>query len=174
MEYNEGNTDITLSAKLDPVISLIATSETGTHTIDKKTLIWYTSCPKRFTMPSAHRAHVYTHFPARHNCTQCTCKFAFVSWLKQHKYAHMKNNLHKCFHGTCKKSYCWPQDLSRHITKHLDKLWSCDECDKTFKEKRLLKRHSIKHTNVYRYKCTRCHYRTKWLTPYCRHVLKCK
>ena len=103
------------------------------------TLIRCTSCPKSFTMPSAHHAHVYTYFPARHNCTQCMHKFAFVSWLKQHKYAHMKNNFHKCFHGTCKKSYRWPQDLSRHITKHLDKLWSCDECDKTFKEKRLLK-----------------------------------
>ena len=138
------------------------------------TLIRCTSCPKSFTMPSAHHAHVYTHSPARHKCTQCTCKFAFVSWLKQHKYAHMKTNLHKCFHGKCKRSYRWPQDLSRHITKHLDKLWSCNECDKTFKEKRLLKRHSIKHTDVYRYKCNRCHYRTKWPTPYRRHVLKCK
>ena len=138
------------------------------------TLIWCTSCSKSFTMPSTHRAHVYTHSPARHKCTQCTRKFAFVSWLKQHKYAHMKTNLHKCFHGKCKRSYHWPQDLSRHITKHLDKLWSCDECDKTFKEKRLLKRHSIKHTDVYKYKCNRCHYRTKWPTPYRSHVLKCK
>ena len=125
-------------------------------------------------MPSAHRAHVYTHSPAKHNCTHCTRKFAFVSWLKQHKYAHMKTNLHKCFHGTCKKSYRWPQDLSRHIIKHLDKQWICDECNMTFKEKRLLKRHSIKHTNVYKYKCTRCQYRTKWPTPYRRHVLKCR
>ena len=124
--------------------------------------------------PIAHRAHIYTHFPARHKCTQCSHKLAFVSWLKQHKYAHMKTNLHKCFYGKCKKLYRWPQDLSRHIAKHLDKLWSCTECDMTFKEKRLLKRHLIKHTNVYRYKCKRCHYRTKWPTPYRRHVLKCK
>ena len=138
------------------------------------TLIRCTSCLKNFTTPSAHRAHIYTHFPARHKCTQCTRKFAFVSWLKQHKYAHMKTNLHKCFHGNCKKSYRWPQDLSRHITKHLDKLWSCSKCNMTFKEKRLLKRHLIKHTNVYRYKCKRCLYRTKWPTPYRRHVLKCR
>ena len=138
------------------------------------TLIRCTSCPKKFTTPSAHRAHIYTHFPARHKCTQCSCKFAFVSWLKQHKYAHMKTNLHKCFYGNCKKLYRWPQDLSRHIAKHFDKLWSCTECDMTFKEKRLLKRHVIKHTNVYRYKCKRCRYRTKWPTPYRHHVLKCK
>ena len=41
MEYDKGNTDITLSAKLDPVISLIATSETGTHTIDKNMELSY-------------------------------------------------------------------------------------------------------------------------------------
>ena len=35
MEYKEGNTDITLSARSDPVASLIATSETGTHITDK-------------------------------------------------------------------------------------------------------------------------------------------
>ena len=41
MEYDDGNTVITLSAKLDPVISLTATSETGTHTIDKNTELSY-------------------------------------------------------------------------------------------------------------------------------------
>ena len=96
MEYDEGNTDITLSAKVDPVISLIATSETGTHTIDKNMELSYgahlVQKDSPYLVPTA---HMYTLIPLQgHNCTQCTCKFAFVSCLKQHKFAHMKNNLH--------------------------------------------------------------------------------
>ena len=117
--------------------------------------------------------HVHT-FSCKHKCTHCHRKFAFVSWVKQHKYVHMKSKLHKCFHGSCKKSYRWPQDLSRHINKHMNKLWSCDDCDQTFKEKCLLKRHSVKHTNVYHYKCNECLDKSKWPTPFCHHMLKCR
>ena len=61
MEYNEGNTDVTLSAKLDPVISLIATSETGTHTIDKNTELSYGAHLVQKVSPClAPTAHMYT------------------------------------------------------------------------------------------------------------------
>ena len=61
MEYDEGNTDITLSAKLDPVISLMATSETGTHTIDKNMEISYGAHLVRKDSPClVPTAHMYT------------------------------------------------------------------------------------------------------------------
>ena len=61
MEYDEGNTDITLSAKLDPVISLIATSETGTHIIDKNMELSYGAHLVQKDSPYlAPTAHMYT------------------------------------------------------------------------------------------------------------------
>ena len=64
MEYNEGNTDITLSGKLDPVISLIATSETGTHTIDKNMELSYGAHLVQKDSPYlAPTVHIYTLIP---------------------------------------------------------------------------------------------------------------
>ena len=51
MEYDEGSTDITLRAKLDPVISLIVTLETGMHTIDKNMELLYSAHLVQKTSP---------------------------------------------------------------------------------------------------------------------------
>ena len=111
------------------------------HRLKIKTLIECSICNRKFTMPSAHHAHKYTHTPARHRCGQCQCVFIFDSWLEQHKQVHVRSKLQKCFSGSCKESYKWPQDLEKHIQKHMNRKWTCPDCSKTFKEERLLKRH---------------------------------
>ena len=144
------------------------------HRLKHKTLIKCSICNRKFTMPSAHCAHKYTYAPARHRCGQCQCAFTFDSWLKQHKQVHVISRLHKYFFGSCKQSYKWPQDLERHIQKHMNRKWTCPDCSKTFEEERLLKRHRYKHIDIYHYKCPSCTYKSKWPTPYQRHIANCK
>ena len=140
------------------------------HRIHHKFKLKCAVCSRKFTTPSAHRAHRNFHAPYRYTCTHCNKKFSFQSGLKQHKTVHSRARLHRCFSGTCIKTFRWPQDLMRHIQHHLDKKLQCPSCDKTFAEKRLLKRHEKKHSDFYRYSCTQCAFKSKWPTPYKRHL----
>ena len=64
MEYDDGNIIITLSAKLDPVTNHTATSETGTHTMDKNTELLYGVHLVRKVSPClVPTVHMYTLIP---------------------------------------------------------------------------------------------------------------
>ena len=127
-------------------------------------------CGRMLTTPSTHRAHKNYHAPHKYNCNICGKTFAFGSGLKQHKVVHTRSRFNRCFTGTCKKAFKWPQDLVWHIKKHMQETWSCAKCDMVFEEKRLLKRHEYKHLNIYRYRCNKCDYKSKWPTPFKRHL----
>ena len=119
------------------------------HRLVHKNKITCNECGLKFTTPSAHRAHRNFHAVHKFTCPICKRTFAFISGQKQHMTAHRRSRLHRCFHGNCSKSYKWPQDLVRHVHRHLNEVWTCSECGKTFKEKRLLNRHSNKHDDTY-------------------------
>ena len=131
-------------------------------------------CERKFNIPSAHRAHKNAHVEKKHSCEICNKSFPFKSGLRQHMQKHAKVNRHHCFAGKCKKSYKWASDLIRHVHTHLDTVLSCGDCNYTTKEARLLKRHEAKHSDIYRYKCKYCNFKTKWPTPYSRHLSTCK
>ena len=144
------------------------------HRIHHNTPIKCTVCKKSFKTPSVARSHKNSHAVRKHKCTQCSKIFAYSSALRLHKNAHARIKHHKCFHGNCKKSYRWPQDLSRHIQRHLKMSWSCEKCEFTTYENHLLKRHRAAHVNYYKYKCNNCTYESKWPTPFARHQTRCK
>ena len=144
------------------------------HRIHHKTPIKCTVCRKSFKTPSVAHSHKNSHAPRKHKCTQCSKKFAYGSALRLHKNVHAKQKHHKCFHGNCRKSYRWPQDLSRHIQRHLKMSWSCGKCNFITYENCLLKRHRAAHVNYYKYKCNNCTYESKWPTPLARHQTRCR
>ena len=144
------------------------------HQIHHKSLIKCTICWKSFETPSVARSHKNSHAPQKHICTQCNKAFAYGSALRLHKNTHVNQKRHKCFHGNCRKSYRWLQDLLRHIQWHLKMNWSCEKCDFITHEKHLLKRHRATHVNFYKYKCKKCTYKSKWPTPFARHQKRCK
>ena len=64
MEYDDENTVITLSAKLDPVTNHTATSETGMHTIDKNMELSYGAHLVQKVSPClVPTGHMYTLIP---------------------------------------------------------------------------------------------------------------
>ena len=136
------------------------------HRITHKYKLKCELCRKKFASPSAHRVHRNYHAPHKYTCTLCDKTFAFQSGLKQHKTVHTRSKLHHCCSGTCTKAFKWPQDLVCHIKHHMQERWSCKNCDMTFAEKRLLKRHEHKHLDIYCYKCDKCDFKSKWPTPY--------
>ena len=107
-------------------------------------------CKKSFTKPSAKKSHNNSHASHRYSCIKCTKTFAYVSALRQHKLVHSRQRF-KCFAGKCTHSYKYPWDLNRHVKTHLAKEYQCPDCPKTFKETRLLKRHSAKHSTIFKY-----------------------
>ena len=113
-------------------------------------------CKKTVHIPSTWRFHQYCQQPKLHKFDNCIKFFLFKSTLKQHRHRHISQRLFKCFHGGCYMSYKHPQDLSRHTATHEQIMFECDLCDKTFKQKRLLKHHEAVHTNAQPYLCPNC------------------
>ena len=144
------------------------------HRIHHRTPIMCTVCRKSFKTPSMARSHKNSHATQKHKCTQCNKSFAYGSALQLHKNVHAKERRYKCFSGNCRKSYRWPQDLSRHIHQHLKMSWSCEKCNFIMYKNRLLKRHRATHINFYKYKCNNCTYKSKWPTPFACHQTRCK
>ena len=113
-------------------------------------------CKKTVHTPSTWRYHQYCQCPRLHKCGDCNKFFLFKSTLKQHHRSHISQRLLKCFHGGCYMSYKYLQDLSRHAATHQQITFECDLCDETFKQKHLLKRHEVVHTNAQPYQCPHC------------------
>ena len=107
------------------------------------------SCKKRFSTPSTWKNHKYGCSRQKlYNCNSCNKRFLFSSMLRQHIRCHISQKLFKCFYGKCQRRYKYPQDLDHHIAMHSLAKFGCEICDKTFSQKRLLKRHSVVHLNV--------------------------
>ena len=74
MEYDDGNTVITLSAKLDPATNHTATSETGTHTIDKNMALSYGAHLVQKVSPClVPTLHMYTLIPLQGTTAHSAC-----------------------------------------------------------------------------------------------------
>ena len=129
-------------------------------------------CKKIVHTPSTWRYHQYYQHPRLQKYDDCHKLFLFKSTLKQHCHRHISQRLFKCFHGGCHMSYKHPQDLGRHAAMHQQITFNCDLCDKTFKQKRLLKHHEVVHTNDQPYQCHLCGENFKHNNQLYRHKKK--
>ena len=82
-------------------------------------------CPKIYHTPSSDWYHKYEHQQPTYSCPGYDKSFVINSKLQQHRRAHIKQRLYRCFHGGCTKSYKYPQDLARHANSHLLKKFEC-------------------------------------------------
>ena len=130
-------------------------------------------CNKTFKTPSFLRDHAYEHSKCAYTCDKCDKHFAFKSVYRIHVRTHLRSWIHRCFAGTCKCEYKWPQDLHRHIQTHLKYTYGCNVCDYASPQKYLLKRHLKKHSDKSYYNCDKCDFVCKWYTQLKRHSKKC-
>ena len=123
-------------------------------------------CKKTYHTPNTVRTHKNAHAALKHQCSTCLKCFNYAITYKQHKHVHLMLTQYKCFAGSCSQSYKWPQDLNRHVRIHVmgAKKHECLECGKSFQEECLLKHHATKHMNIFRYVCSKCGIKTKWLS----------
>ena len=132
------------------------------------------SCGKLFATPSTWKNHKYgcTH-QKLYKCKSCRKRFLFNSTLRQHNRSHTCQKLFKCFYGKCMNRYKHPQDLEQHIATHWAVKFECEMCNKSFSQKRLLKRHSVVHSNVCAHKCEYCRELFHHYNQLHRHRKKC-
>ena len=113
-------------------------------------------CSKLLTMLTALKWHMYSHGNQAHKCDKCNKTFVYRSKLRQHRRSHLRQRLYQCCHRKCQQEYRHPQDLARHTLTHTKKTFECDLCEKTFKQKRLLRHHEAIHSATCRYFCQSC------------------
>ena len=142
------------------------------HRVQHGTKFKCNICSKSYPSPSSYRDHQYTHRDSQFKCQQCNRNFPFLSVIKNHRRAHLTQKLFKCFSGGCKSSFKHPQDLHRHIGKHLGKKFVCDTCGHSTYQSRLLERHQVVHQNKKKYRCSQCHFKTKYRWSLDRHLRK--
>ena len=123
-------------------------------------------CGKKFSnvrdWNSSYRDDIYSHHETQYKCQQCDCNFPFLSSVKNHQRVHLKQKLFKCFAGGCKSAFKHPQDLHRHIAKHIEKRYTCNKCGHFTYQRRLLKWHQVVHQQKYKYKCGICLFKSKY------------
>ena len=80
------------------------------------------------------RSHELTHRDKPFSCSRCGKTFLHLSKLNLHRHLHRHQRLYSCFAPRCKRTYKWPQDLLRHIKKHLNIILKCKLCTYTTHE----------------------------------------
>ena len=134
-----------------------------------------TKCSKWFSTPTGIKDHKYTHEEKCFKCGRCEKNFYFQSGLNLHRNLHRRTKSYKCFAKNCKNNYKWPQDLMRHIKRHLDVELKCKKCDYVTHETRLFKQHERTHSKQRKYMCRQhCSTTFKHAMQRYRHERACK
>ena len=123
------------------------------HQLFHKTYLKCSECRKRFVTPSSRRDHMYSHRIHQYKCSICKRTFNFPSELQLHRTVHRKTKYYRCQEPDCDKTYKWKQDLTRHAKSHEKVCFSCELCNYSSTEKRLLKRHVLSHSLKKTYYC---------------------
>ncbi|WAR25122.1 ZN251-like protein [Mya arenaria] len=114
-------------------------------------------CEKLFYVGDlSQHMHIHSENRHKHLCDICGEKFAQSGGLKSHiffKHEDHPQKEHKCF--LCDSAFLTASLLKQHvkIVHSIERLFTCETCGKSFKQKTKLKRHSAVHSDVYPYKC---------------------
>ena len=105
-------------------------------------------CDKEFCMPSSLERHSYIHKDLKFKCDRCSKHFPFESDQDAHMLSRMKTKGHHCVSPNCGKCFFSKGDLTKHIKTHSAKIWKCQLCVYTNKNKCNLKAHMRVHSNL--------------------------
>ncbi|XP_053603904.1 zinc finger protein 853-like [Plodia interpunctella] len=103
------------------------------------------TCGRAFAQRAVLLRHELVHQENRpFKCPQCPKSFTQRSALESHTRSHAPPHarplsLHLC--GSCPKVFLYPSGLSRHMSVHEGRVYTCDDCGRHFRDKSALQRH---------------------------------
>ncbi len=106
-------------------------------------------------------------------CNECSsCFFSFSGLSNHRRIKHqLVVNLHSCI--ICLKKFETIRGLINHKFIHDEnriRNFKCDKCDKQFFSLSNLLGHHVSHTNITRFSCDHCPFKTKYKTSYNTHL----
>ena len=138
------------------------------HHHDSHGILYCETCNKAFNNPTSLVRHSYQHRPLRFHCA-CGTSFAFASQLQSHSVVHRRHASHHCVYPKCNRSFKNKGDLKRHTDEHYSMVHECPDCDYKNSDIRNLESHRLKHTDISKYKCNSCGQGFKYNTQLRRH-----
>uniref|UniRef100_A0A8D2JN38 Zinc finger protein 445 n=1 Tax=Sciurus vulgaris TaxID=55149 RepID=A0A8D2JN38_SCIVU len=140
------------------------------------------------------------------DCSQCRKSFHCKSYVLEHQRIHTQEKPYKC--SKCRKTFRWRSNFTRHVRLHqeeelcaqkkcredfrqncsplplttvaptVEKTFSCQQCGKTFTQKKTLSEHQRIHTGEKPYQCSECAkgftYRSAFIVHKKQHAIKRK
>ncbi len=116
----------------------------------------YPGCSKAYIRANHLRRHVETHKNGnKFKCSDCSYSCNDPYNLKKHQlHMHTPGTSVNC--GICGKTLKNHLSLPKHMKIHQDKKETCATCQKMFRTKGEVKKHSVVHTKEKRFKCEIC------------------
>ena len=111
-------------------------------------------CGLTFNTLSTLQRHLYVHKELKYPCPHCEHKFPFESDLNVHVIKHESDRQVKC--KECSKLFFMKGDMIKHEQVHKKIVWKCSLCTYETYDKRNLKAHQCRHSNLKPYLCTYC------------------
>ncbi|XP_038208041.1 gastrula zinc finger protein XlCGF46.1-like [Zerene cesonia] len=116
-------------------------------------------CHRKFRSDIALKNHMWSHLSHGESgkpyvCTICDKTFIFKNDFMTHIKEH--NTSSKC--AMCKRSFRSEKNLNAHMVIHFSnkKLYTCNECGRTYATRSSFKTHNISHSNERPHHCTIC------------------
>lgn len=127
-------------------------------------------CEKSFVNLEEHQEE---HENSFFDCPERDCdkKFKRKSSLRKHLYFHKGKFKYSC--SECSENFVDLVKYEVHLaSKHqrIERIFNCQLCSKTFTSADYLKRHQVTHNDDFKYSCSTCNQKFKWLTSLQSHT----
>ena len=114
-------------------------------------------CGKVCKTLSTLRQDTYSHTQGKkYKCKHCQETFTFKSYLKVHLIKHSSRAMYKCSIVNCDKRFKHKGELVRHSWEHKNKAWICKVCRYEMNTECKLKQYMNMYTQRKQYKCKYC------------------
>jgi DNA-directed RNA polymerase subunit RPC12/RpoP len=105
-------------------------------------------CVQKFELKTYLQKHLKLHDNVLYNCEECGKNFRSNKYLTAHRRLHSEEPKIQC--SICNKVFMFQFNLREHMGIHsnAEKLFNCEQCNKSFRTQMLLKLHTLNHPTV--------------------------
>jgi KRAB domain-containing zinc finger protein len=113
-------------------------------------------CDEKFELKTCLQKHLKKHDNVLYNCEECGKNFRSNKYLTAHRRLHSEEPKIQC--TICNKIFMFQFNLREHMFIHsnTEKLFNCEQCNKSFRTQMLLKLHTLNHPTERQFQCNVC------------------